>query len=154
MWLSLSSAYPQYRWQLMLLGLAGASLAIVMSAFATQPWHLVVTLGLIYPMSGRKRSFCQSVPSVLIILAFAYIESHLYASSYPSLRMVSAKARIGERDHVCGHWSRRNSISLHCSGLVADFRIQGSNDQSGSLRMSFVASTSDSAPYFRVWAIL
>ncbi|GHJ87124.1 hypothetical protein NliqN6_3526 [Naganishia liquefaciens] len=48
----LSSAYPQYRWQLMLLGLSGASLSMVMSAFATQPWHLVVTLGLIYPMSG------------------------------------------------------------------------------------------------------
>ncbi|KAJ9122473.1 hypothetical protein QFC22_001900 [Naganishia vaughanmartiniae] len=48
----LGSAYPQYRWQLMLVGLAGASLSIVLSAFATQPWHLVVTLGLLYPLAG------------------------------------------------------------------------------------------------------
>jgi MFS family permease len=38
----------------MSVGLAGASLSMVLSAFATQPWHLVVTFGLLYPLAGRK----------------------------------------------------------------------------------------------------
>ncbi|KAJ9098597.1 hypothetical protein QFC21_004243 [Naganishia friedmannii] len=48
----LGSAYPQYRWQLMSVGLVGASLSMILSAFATQPWHLVITFGLLYPLAG------------------------------------------------------------------------------------------------------
>jgi hypothetical protein len=38
----------------MLVGLSGASLSMILSAFATQPWHLICTLGLMYPLAGRE----------------------------------------------------------------------------------------------------
>lgn len=39
-----------------LFGLACGTAALVGSAFATQAWHLVITLGFLYPMSMRKWS--------------------------------------------------------------------------------------------------
>lgn len=53
----------------MLVGLTGASLSIILSAFATEPWHLVVTLGLLYPLADRKHvSLDRSLPAVTHVL--------------------------------------------------------------------------------------
>lgn len=60
----------------MLFGLTGSSLGLILSAFATQPWHLVVTFGLLYPLANRKHVLCAmfchvftSIPPVLYIPA-------------------------------------------------------------------------------------
>jgi hypothetical protein len=42
--------FPHYRIQLQLLGLTCGFLGLLGSAFATEPWHILVTLGLVYPI--------------------------------------------------------------------------------------------------------
>ena len=44
--------FPQYRPHLQYAGLALSVSGIIASAFATKPWHLVVTAGLMYPLGG------------------------------------------------------------------------------------------------------
>lgn len=118
----------------MLVGLTGASLSLVLSAFATQPWHLVVTLGLLYPLGNREHPVqvrplrnCSSLPCL-----YYNNVSPIHAGCHSPLRMVPGKARHGQRHHVRGHWGRRNCLSIHCASLVAFVWLQGSHDQSGS----------------------
>ncbi|WWC92207.1 uncharacterized protein L201_007161 [Kwoniella dendrophila CBS 6074] len=46
----LFTAYPRYPKILQVVGLLTGSLTIIASGFATKPWHLLVTLGLLYPI--------------------------------------------------------------------------------------------------------
>ncbi|ORY74552.1 putative monocarboxylic acid transporter [Leucosporidium creatinivorum] len=48
----LMRAYPQYRVPFQVIGIAGTVFGIMGPAFATEPWHVLVTFGLIYPLSG------------------------------------------------------------------------------------------------------
>lgn len=139
----LGSAYPQYRWQLMLVGLTGASLSLVLSAFATQPWHLVVTLGLLYPLGNREHTVqhrplrnCSSPPCL-----YHNDVSPIHPGCHSPLRMVPSKPRHGQRHHVRGHRSGRNCLSIHCASVVACFWLQASHDQSGSSALRIAQPT-------------
>ncbi|KAK9899406.1 MFS general substrate transporter [Cystobasidium minutum MCA 4210] len=44
--------YPEYRAQMQYGGLALSVAGLIACAFATKPWHLVVTAGLMYPLGG------------------------------------------------------------------------------------------------------
>lgn len=44
--------FPQYRAYIQYAGLSLSVAGIIASAFATKPWHLVVTAGLMYPLGG------------------------------------------------------------------------------------------------------
>lgn len=48
----LFTRYPEHRAKMQYAGLALSVAGIIASAFATKPWHLVVTAGLMYPLGG------------------------------------------------------------------------------------------------------
>lgn len=48
----LLAAYPHRRLQLQLVGLAGAVVSLISTAFVTKPWQLLLSLGLTYPLSA------------------------------------------------------------------------------------------------------
>jgi hypothetical protein len=48
--LSTFNRFPYHRVHLQLVGLLCGFLGIFGSAFATEPWHILLTLGLIYPV--------------------------------------------------------------------------------------------------------
>ncbi|ORY74553.1 putative monocarboxylic acid transporter [Leucosporidium creatinivorum] len=51
-WGALFRRFPHYRVHLQAFGIAGGALGTLGAAFATKPWHLVLTFGLIYPLSA------------------------------------------------------------------------------------------------------
>jgi hypothetical protein len=53
---SVFNRFPYYRVYLQLFGLACGFLGLLSSAFATKPWHLIVTLGMVYPFVCCKFS--------------------------------------------------------------------------------------------------
>lgn len=44
--------YPEYRSAIQHVGCLLSALGILLSGFATRPWHLVVTSGFLYPVGG------------------------------------------------------------------------------------------------------
>ncbi|KAE8543308.1 hypothetical protein D1P53_000010 [Cryptococcus gattii VGV] len=48
----LFTAFPRWQRTLQYCGLFAAVISFISSAFATKPWHILVTFGLIYPLSG------------------------------------------------------------------------------------------------------
>ncbi|KGB76177.1 monocarboxylic acid transporter [Cryptococcus deuterogattii 99/473] len=48
----LFTTWPKWRKTFQYAGLLAAALSMIFSAFASKPWHLLVTIGLIYPLSG------------------------------------------------------------------------------------------------------
>ncbi|OWZ77313.1 monocarboxylic acid transporter [Cryptococcus neoformans Tu401-1] len=48
----LFTAFPRWQRALQYCGLLAAVITFISSAFATKPWHILVTFGLIYPLSG------------------------------------------------------------------------------------------------------
>ncbi|WVQ83767.1 hypothetical protein IAT38_005911 [Cryptococcus sp. DSM 104549] len=57
----LLAAFPRWQKTLQFAGLMGAVVAMITSAFATKPWHLVVTMGCIYPLSGAYYLPCATL---------------------------------------------------------------------------------------------
>lgn len=62
--------YPHHRVLLQAIGLVGASLALLGSAFATEPFHLLITMGCIYPLSGCKRALYDPIFLYTYVLTF------------------------------------------------------------------------------------
>nr|ODN85941.1 monocarboxylic acid transporter [Cryptococcus depauperatus CBS 7841] len=48
----LFAAFPRWQKAIQFAGLMAASISMISSAFASKPWHLVVTIGFLYPLSG------------------------------------------------------------------------------------------------------
>ncbi|KAK8845320.1 hypothetical protein IAR55_006033 [Kwoniella newhampshirensis] len=46
------TALPRWQKTMQVFGLVAASVSMIASAFATKPWHLVITIGCFYPLSG------------------------------------------------------------------------------------------------------
>ncbi|WVQ99021.1 hypothetical protein IAU59_006153 [Kwoniella sp. CBS 9459] len=55
------AAIPKWTRALQMIGLGAASLAMIASAFATKPWHLLVTVGLFYPLSCAAYMPCATL---------------------------------------------------------------------------------------------
>ncbi|ODO01738.1 hypothetical protein I350_06566 [Cryptococcus amylolentus CBS 6273] len=49
---------PRWMKTLQVLGILAASLSMIISAFATKPWHILVTQGLLYPFAGAAYFPC------------------------------------------------------------------------------------------------
>ncbi|WVO13427.1 hypothetical protein L204_101042 [Cryptococcus depauperatus] len=57
----LLTAFPRWQRTVQVGGLAAASLSMISSAFATRPWHLLVTIGILYPFSGALYLPCATL---------------------------------------------------------------------------------------------
>ncbi|OCF78560.1 monocarboxylic acid transporter [Kwoniella mangroviensis CBS 8886] len=52
------TTFPRYTKTLQLVGLMMASISMIASAFVTKPWHLIVTIGVFYPMASATYFPC------------------------------------------------------------------------------------------------
>nr|XP_031863730.1 uncharacterized protein CI109_000982 [Kwoniella shandongensis]KAA5530802.1 hypothetical protein CI109_000982 [Kwoniella shandongensis] len=57
----LLTALPRWQKTIQVLGLVAASVSMITSAFATKPWHLIVTIGCFYPLSGALYLPCATL---------------------------------------------------------------------------------------------
>ncbi|ODN74836.1 hypothetical protein L202_07142 [Cryptococcus amylolentus CBS 6039] len=48
------ASLPRWQKTLQVIGIVAAALSMIASAFVSKPWHLLVTVGLIYPFAGGK----------------------------------------------------------------------------------------------------
>ncbi|WWC72506.1 uncharacterized protein I206_106468 [Kwoniella pini CBS 10737] len=55
------TAYPRMTKTLQIGGLTVASLAMIASAFVTKPWHLIVTMGIFYPLASATYFPCATL---------------------------------------------------------------------------------------------
>lgn len=51
---SIFTAFPQYEKATQYVGLVVAAVALLASAFVSQAWHLLVTIGIFYPFAGGE----------------------------------------------------------------------------------------------------
>ncbi|WVQ75326.1 hypothetical protein IAR50_004943 [Cryptococcus sp. DSM 104548] len=54
----LLTAVPRWQKTLQVMGILAASVALIASAFASKPWHILVTIGLLYPLAGASYFPC------------------------------------------------------------------------------------------------
>ncbi|WVQ75331.1 hypothetical protein IAR50_004948 [Cryptococcus sp. DSM 104548] len=55
------AAYPRWQKSAQAIGVLSASIGLVSSAFATRPWHLLVSIGCIYPLCGALYVPCATL---------------------------------------------------------------------------------------------
>ncbi|ODN74831.1 hypothetical protein, variant 2 [Cryptococcus amylolentus CBS 6039] len=55
------AAYPRWQKLAQAIGLLSASVGLISSAFATRPWHLLVSIGCIYPLCGALYVPCATL---------------------------------------------------------------------------------------------
>ncbi|OCF39448.1 monocarboxylic acid transporter [Kwoniella heveanensis CBS 569] len=75
------AAIPKWTRALQIAGLAAASLAMIASAFATKPWHLLVTVGLFYPLSCATYLPCATLLFEWFHAKRGYATGIMYAGS-------------------------------------------------------------------------
>ncbi|ODN74842.1 hypothetical protein L202_07148 [Cryptococcus amylolentus CBS 6039] len=54
----LLTAVPRWQKTFQVIGILAASVALIASAFASKPWHILVTIGLLYPLAGAAYFPC------------------------------------------------------------------------------------------------
>ncbi|WOO76483.1 MFS transporter asaE [Vanrija pseudolonga] len=74
------ATYPQYTRHFQIFGLVCGTVSLLSTAFVSKSWHLIVTLGLIYPLSA-----CTSAP---LPLPFTRPRSHPPALYFPCLTLL------------------------------------------------------------------
>lgn len=129
----LYTRWPYHRAKLQYLGVLLCAVGLLTSGFAAAPWHVLVTIGIVYPVGGALYYFPVSAGEVQQQMSaqLTLCCAGAFAGSWTPLRMVRQKEGLGCR-HCVQFWRNwRDHLSISRSSALRQVQLQNIDDSAG-----------------------